>query len=118
MSTYSAISLMIYASWQSINIYHSYVTNKKITRGNAFSIAWALLLSYLLIKPSVLFLFAKLFDGIFALGLGFYVNLISIPTELLNQRDKVINGYWGYTIVDLAICLLCFVISILGSIYG
>lgn len=109
---------MIYASWQSINIYHSYVTNKKITRGNAFSIVWALLLSYLLIKPSVLFLFAKMFDGIFALGLGFYVNLISIPPELLNQRDKVINGYWGYTIVDLAICLLCFVISILGSVYG
>ena len=118
MSLLAVCSLVIYASWRAINAYQSYLHNKKITIGNAWEMAFSVLMCYWLIAPSVLFLIAKIIDGLFALGLGIYLNMLPGPGKFLAQRNKIVNGYWGYAITDAAICVACFFMSILGGING
>jgi hypothetical protein len=118
ISIYTMTSLIIYSSWQSMNAYQKYQYDKKITYGIVLSVCFSLLMCYWLTKPTVLFLFAKLIDGLFSLALGIYIRTFPIPESQLNHRDKVINGYWTYTITDLAICIVCFFIAVLGVLYG
>ena len=118
MSFLTASALVVYASWRAMNAYQSYLHNKKITPGNVWEIAFSLLMCYWLVIPSVLFLIAKVIDGLFALGLGIYLNMMVGPEKFLAQRNKVVDGYWGYAITDAAICVACFFMSILGSING
>jgi len=118
MSLLTAGALIIYASWRAINAYQSYKYNNKITYGNVWEILFSLLMCYWLVIPSVLFLFAKIIDGLFALGLGVYLNLLAGPDKFLEQRNKVVNGYWGYAIMDTAVCIACFGMSVIGSING
>jgi hypothetical protein len=101
-----------------MNAHQSYVINKKITAGNVWEIFFSLLMCYWLILPSILFLVAKLIDGLFALGMGLYLNMLAGPEKFLMQRDRVVNGYWSYAITDAAICIACFFMSIMGSING
>ena len=118
MSYLTVSALIVYVSWRVINIYHSYQYNKKMTAGNIWGILFTLLMCFWLVLPSVLFLFAKLFDGIFALGIGVYANLQTGPDQFLVQRDKVVNNYWSYAITDSALCVACFFMSIMGNVYG
>ena len=118
MSFLTAGSLIVYSSWRAMNAYQSYKINEKLTYGNIWEIAFSILMCYWLLIPSVLFLIAKVIDGLFALGLGIYLNMLAGPEKFLSQRDKVVNGYWGYAITDSAICIACFLISVLGSING
>ena len=116
MTLLTAGSLAIYASWRAMNAYQSYQYNKGLTLGNIWEIFFSILMCYWLIMPSVLFLVAKVIDGLFALGLGIYLNMMAGPEKFLAQRDKVVNGYWGYAITDAAICIACFFISVMGNI--
>ena len=118
MSFLTACSLVVYASWRAMNAYQSYLYNKKLTVGNVWEIIFSLLMCYWLVIPSVLFLIAKVIDGLFALGLGIYLNMMAGPEKFLAQRNKVVDGYWGYAITDAAICVACFFMSIIGNING
>ena len=118
MTLLAAGALIVYASWRTMNAYQSYQHNKGMTIGNIWEICFSLLMCYWLIKTSILFLIAKLIDGFFALGLGIYLNMLSGPENFLEQRNRVVNGYWNYAITDSAICIACFFISIMGSING
>jgi hypothetical protein len=118
MSILTLGSVVVYASWRAMNAHQSYVINKKITAGNVWEIFFSLLMCYWLILPSILFLVAKLIDGLFALGMGLYLNMLAGPEKFLMQRDRVVNGYWSYAITDAAICIACFFMSIMGSING
>lgn len=118
MSILTLGSLIIYAAWRTMNAYQSYHYNKGMTLGNVWEICFSLLMCYWLITPSVLFLIAKIVDGLFALGLGIYLNMLAGPDKFLEQRNRVVNGYWGYAITDAAICVACFFISVMGSING
>ena len=118
MSLLTASSLVVYASWRAMNAYQSYQHNKGITLGNAWEILFSILMCYWLVIPSVLFLIAKVIDGLFALCLGIYLNMLAGPEKFLVQRNRVVDGYWGYAITDSAVCIACFFISILGSING
>ena len=118
MSLLSACSLIVYASWRAMNAYQSYLHNKKMTLGNYWEIGFSILMCYWLVIPSALFLIAKVIDGLFALGLGIYLNMLAGPEKFLSKRDKIVEGYWGYAITDAAICIACFFMSMLGSIYG
>ena len=87
----------------------------KIERvGNVLSIFFSLLMCYWLIIPSVLFLVAKIIDGILALALGGYLYISPGPDSFAEDKGKVINGYWGYTLTDTVICFCCFILSVLG----
>jgi hypothetical protein len=118
MSLLTAGSLIIYTSWRAANAYQSYKYNKGITFGNIWEILFSLLMCYWLIIPSSLFLFAKIVDGLFALGLGIYLNMLVGPDRFLAQRNKVVNGYWSYAIMDTIVCIVCFGMSVIGSING
>ena len=118
MTLLTAGSIIVYASWRAMNVYQTYLHNEKMTAGNVWDIAFSLVMCYWLVIPSVLFLIAKVIDGLFALGLGVYLNMLVGPEKFLNKRDKVVNGYWGYAITDAAICISCFFMSIMGSING
>ena len=118
MSLLTAGSLIIYTSWRAANAYQSYKHNKGITFGNIWEILFSLLMCYWLIIPSSLFLFAKIVDGLFALGLGIYLNMLVGPDRFLAQRNKVVNGYWSYAIMDTIVCIVCFGMSVIGSING
>ena len=118
MSFLTAGSLIVYASWRAMNAYQSYQHNKGMTLGNIWEVCFSILMCYWLIIPSVLFLIAKVIDGLFALVLGIYLNMQAGPEKFLVMRDKVVGGYWGYAITDTAICIACFFISIIGSING
>ena len=118
MSLLTAGALVAYASWRAMNAYQSYQYNKRMTLGNVWEIAFSILMCYWLVLPSVLFLIAKVIDGLFALGMGIYFNMLAGPDKFLAQRDKIVNSYWGYAITDTAVCIACFFISILGSING
>ena len=118
MSLLTICSLVVYASWRAMNAYQSYLYNKGFTWGNVWEILFSLLMCYWLVIPSVLFLIAKVIDGIFALGLGIYLNMMVGPEKFLKQRNKVVDGYWSYAITDAAICIACFFMSILGSVNG
>ena len=118
MSFLTASALVVYASWRSMNAYQSYQHNKGMTYGNAWEIAFSLLMCFWLAIPSVLFLIAKVIDGLFALGLGIYLNMLAGPENFLEQRNRIVNGYWGYAITDVAICIACFFASVMGSING
>lgn len=118
MSLLTAGALIVYASWRSMNIYQSFLYHKKMTYGIIWEICFSLLMCYWLTIPSVLFLIAKVIDGLFALGLGIYLNLLAGPDKFLSIRNKVVDGYWGYAITDSAICVACFFISVMGSING
>tara|TARA_B100000700_G_C14769715_1_gene726155 strand:+ start:208 stop:564 length:357 start_codon:yes stop_codon:yes gene_type:complete len=118
MSLLTAGSLATYVAWRSMNAYQSYKINGKITYGNMWEIVFSILMSYWLIIPSVLFLIAKVIDGLFALALGGYLYIAPGPEEFIKDRGKVINGYWGYTITDMGICFACFILSLLGVLNG
>ena len=118
MSLLTAGALIVYASWRAMNAYQSYQHNKGMTVGNVWEIAFSLLMCFWLVTPSVLFLIAKVIDGLFALGLGIYLNMLAGPDKFLEQRNRIVNGYWGYAITDAAICVACFFISVMGSING
>ena len=118
MSFLTAIALIVYASWRSMNAYQSYQHNKGMTYGNVCEIAFSLLMCFWLVIPSVLFLIAKVIDGLFALVLGVYLNMLAGPDKFLEQRNRIVNGYWGYAITDAAICVACFFASVMGSING
>jgi len=118
MSILTLGSLIIYAAWRTMNAYQSYQYNKGMTLGNVWEICFSLLMCYWLITPSVLFLIAKIVDGLFALGLGIYLNMLAGPDKFLEQRNRVVNGYWGYAITEAGISVACFFISVMGSING
>ena len=118
MSLLAMGSLVVYVSWRVLNAYQSYLYNEKITLGNMWEIAFTIVMAYWLVLPSSLFLIAKVFDGLFALGLGIYLNMQVGPDKFLVMRDKVVNGYWGYAITDASICVACFFMSMMGSING
>ena len=118
MSLLTAGALIVYASWRAMNAYQSYRINEKFTYGNIWEICFSLLMCYWLIIPSVLFLIAKVIDGLFALGLGIYLNILTGPENFLSVRDRIVDGYWSYAITDAAICVACFFISFMGSING
>ncbi len=118
MSLLTAGALIVYSSWRAMNAYQSYKIHEKITYGNLWEIIFSLLMCYWLVVPSVLFLIAKVIDGLFALGLGIYLNMLAGPEQFLSVRDKIVDGYWGYAITDAAICVACFFISVMGSING
>ena len=118
MSILTAGALIVYSSWRAMNAYQSYRINEKFTYGNIWEICFSLLMCYWLVTPSVLFLFAKIIDGLFALGLGIYLNMLAGPEKFLSKRDKVVDGYWGYAITDSVICVTCFCMSVMGSING
>ena len=118
MTLLTAGSLIIYASWRAMNAHQSYRIHKKITYGNLWEIIFSILMCYWLVIPSVLFLIAKVIDGLFALCLGIYLNLLAGPENFLSVRDKIVDSYWGYAITDAAICVACFFISFMGSING
>ena len=116
MSLLSAGALIVYSSWRAMNIYQSYRINEKITYGNLWEIIFSLLMCYWLVIPTVLFLIAKVIDGLFALCLGIYLNMLAGPEKFLLIRNKIVDGYWSYAITDAAICVACFFISFMGSI--
>ena len=118
MSLLTAGALIVYVSWRAMNAYQSYQHNKGMTAGNAWEIAFSLLMCYWLIIPSVLFLIAKVVDGLFALGLGIYLNMLAGPSSFLQKRDKIVDGYWGYAIMDTAVCIACFGMSFVGRLNG
>ena len=118
MSLLTASGLIVYAAWRAMNAYQSYKIHEKITYGNIWEILFSLLMCYWLVLPSVLFLIAKIIDGLFALILGIYLNMMAGPEKFLKKRDKIVDGYWGYAITDAAICIACFFISVMGSIDG
>ena len=118
MSFLTAGALIVYASWRAMNAYQSYQHNKGMTYGNVWEIAFSLLMCFWLVIPSVLFLIAKVIDGLFALGLGIYLNMLAGPDKFLEQRNRIVNGYWGCAITDAAICVACFFVSVMGSING
>ena len=118
MSLLTASALAVYASWRSMNAYQSYRRNKGMTRGNVWDIGFSVLMCYWLILPSVLFLIAKVVDGLIALGMGIYLNMQVGPEKFLSARDRIVDGYWGYAITDTALCIACFFVSILGSFDG
>ena len=118
MSFLTIGALIVYASWRAMNVYQSYLHNKKVTVGNVWEACFSIVMCYWLVFPSVLFLIAKVIDGLFALGLGIYLNMLAGPEKFLEQRNRVVNGYWGYAITDAAICIACFFISVMGSING
>ena len=118
MSLLTAGALIVYSSWRAMNAYQSYRLHGGITLGNVWEICFSLLMCYWLIIPSVLFLIAKMIDGLFALGIGIYLNMLAGPAQFLAKRDKIVDGYWGYAITDAAICVACFFISVMGNING
>lgn len=115
ISFYTLGSTLLYVGWRLLNIHRKYQYEKKLSYGNVWDIFFTLLMCYWLLIPTVLFLIAKLIDGIFALCLGVYINILPVADSQINHRDKIINGYWKYTITDLGICVVCFLIAILGA---
>ena len=111
-------SLTVYASWRAMNAYQSYLYHKGLNAINIFEILFSLLMCYWLSIPSILFLIAKVIDGLTALGIGIYLNMQAGPEKFLIKRDKIVNGFWSYAITDTAICIACFFVAIMGSING
>lgn len=112
------IAILVYSVWRALNIQQDYFKNNRMTLGNIWDILFSVLMCYWLSLPSILFLFAKIIDGIFALALGSYLFISPGPEEFKKDRGKVINGYWGYALTDLAICVLCFVLALIGVSNG
>lgn len=111
------IALLVYSVWTTLNIQQSYFKNNQMTLGNLWNIFFSLLMCYWLVTSSMLFLFAKVIDGLFALLLGVYLHAIPGAPESTENREKIIRNYWGYTLTDLVICFMCFVITLLEAGY-
>ena len=118
MSFLTTLSLVIYSSWRAMNVYESYRYNEKMTLGNIWEIFYSLIMIIWLIKASYLFLVVKIFDGLFSLGVGLYISILDGPDSFLEKRNKVVNGYWGYTVTDILLCTSCYFMSFLGVING
>ena len=116
MSFLTAGALVTYASWRAMNAYQSYLYHKGFNAINIFEILFSVLMCYWLSITSILFLIAKVIDGLTALGIGIYLNMQAGPENFLTKRDKIVNGFWSYAITDTAICIACFFIVIMGSI--
>jgi len=114
ISIYTLSSLLIYTGWKLLNIHQRFQYEKSLSLSNCWDILFSMLMCYWLIVPSVLFLIAKLFNGIFALGLGLYISILPLADTHLKHKDKVIDNYWSYAITDLAVCIVCFFIAVLG----
>ena len=119
ISISTVVGLSVYTCWRAINIYQKYVYEEyKMTYGNVWDILFSLLMGYWLIVSSSLFLIAKVLEGIAALGLGVYINMLPVSDKQLDYRGKVVNGYWGYVMTDLSICVFCFILAALGAANG
>jgi hypothetical protein len=89
-----------------------------MTYGSILNILLSILMCYWLTISSILFLIIKIADGIFSLLLGGYLYIVPGPEEFIKDRGKVINGYLGYAIIDMIVCCVCFIMSVLGVSHG
>jgi hypothetical protein len=114
----TSIAILIYSVWRALNIQQDYFKNNRMTLGTVWNILFSVFMCYWLLFPSILFLFAKIIEGIFALVLGSYLFVTPGPEDFKKDRGKVINNYWGYALTDMGICVLCFLLSLLGVSNG
>lgn len=117
MAALISISLMLYCCWRAVNIYENFKRETKITKSVSLQIISAFFMAYFLVKASIIFLIFLVLHVAFVIFLGLFLHIVPGPEEFEKNRGKVINGYWEYGIIDAVVCLVCFILSLIGNSY-